>query len=247
MYPFRYAQYDPHPLLRPYIDAYWTVQGSTHEAVSQRIFPDGCVDIICNLGADYDMGPGELPMKNEKAYLVGTMTTYIDTSPNKNIHLLGIRFKPAGFSAFYRFTSLHEIADCTIECEKQLTPDLKKISTDFTVYLDGYFLERLPANGHWLFPVITDVQNQKGNIKVTTLAQKHGTTVRQLERNFRSQVGLSPKAFINLVRYQQAMKAIQQKGTHKTLEEIAFDCGYYDHAHLTNEIQKYTGLVPSLL
>ena len=33
----------------------------------------------------------------------------------------------------------------------------------------------------------------------------------------------------------------------RSLLDIAFECGFYDHSHLTNEIKKNTGFSPSEL
>jgi AraC-like DNA-binding protein len=68
-----------------------------------------------------------------------------------------------------------------------------------------------------------------------------------LERHFRRHLGIGPKEFINFTRYLSAVRNIRRDYARKTLLDIAFDCGYYDHAHLTNEIRKYAGVSPSQL
>ena len=240
-----YNQFNPHPALTDYIDAYWTVVGDGNELKIEKILPDGCVDIIFNLGADCKTDNSSFTMYNEKAYLVGTMTRFKETNMNLETNLLGIRFKPAAFSAFYKFSSLHEVTDQTVEFEKVLSPDLKKTIQYSTAYLNHFFLNKLSKPKHTLLPVVADIQNHKGQLNVNTLAQRHFTTIRQLERNFKQHIGISPKEFINLVRYQFTLSIIQNKTSKRSLLDIAFECGYYDHSHLTNEVKRYTGLVPS--
>ena len=60
-------------------------------------------------------------------------------------------------------------------------------------------------------------------------------------------MGISPKAFINFIRYQFAIQNIRESYSAQSLEDISFDCGYYDYAHLSNEIKKYCGVSPSQL
>jgi AraC-like DNA-binding protein len=60
-------------------------------------------------------------------------------------------------------------------------------------------------------------------------------------------VGISPKEYINFVRYQFALQQIKQNNSQKSLLDIAIETGFYDHSHLTNEIKKYSGLLPSQL
>src|SRR6185369_6971598 len=112
-----YKEFQPHPLLTPYIDAYWTVTGNEQLPKSYKILPDGCMDIIFNLGDDIPGDEESIGMKHEKAYLVGTMTKYMEPVMVEQTHLLGIRFKPAAFSVFYEYASLHEFTDTTIECD----------------------------------------------------------------------------------------------------------------------------------
>ncbi|TWV97499.1 helix-turn-helix domain-containing protein [Chitinophaga pinensis] len=69
--------------------------------------------------------------------------------------------------------------------------------------------------------------------------KKHITT-RQLERNFQRHIGVSPKEFTNIVRFRCALSQIKHNKQEGSLLSIALDCGYYDHAHLTNEIKRYT-------
>ena len=79
------------------------------------------------------------------------------------------------------------------------------------------------------------------------LSKQNFTSVRQLERNFKKFIGLSPKEYANIIRFQYALGLIKNSEKKRSLLEIAFECGYYDHSHLTNEIKRNTGLAPSQL
>ena len=242
-----YQQFTPHAELAPYIDAYWQVTGDGTTSATHRILPDGCVDIIVNLGADLSSDTGDLFMKNEKGYLIGTMTRYKDTIIKAGTHLAGIRFKPAAFSHFYQYASQHEFANKTIEFEKKLTPAIHTYPRDFTGSLDRFFLDRLLPVRESLFPMIRAIYQSRGQISVVALAQSDYSSIRKLERSFKQHIGVSPKEFINFVRYQFALQHIRKDYATKSLMDIALDGGYYDHAHLANEIKKHSGFVPSEL
>ncbi len=51
--------------------------------------------------------------------------------------------------------------------------------------------------------------------------------------------GLSPKDYIRLQRYRAALHALKKRNS--TLTEVALDCGYYDHSHLTHEFRTISG------
>jgi AraC-like DNA-binding protein len=242
----QYHQFLPHPLLREYIDAYWVVRNDDRVSHSTRILPDGCIDIIVNIGEEFSAGDN-FKVKNGKAFLVGTMTHYIDTINLPGTHLIGVRFKPLGFSAFYKFSSLHEIANKSVDLDSQLMPDVRELNFDAVRYLDSYFFERLSKPSHFLQEIIDHVTTHHGNITVDGLSHQYAMSPRKLERNFKQYLGVSPKEFINFKRYQHAVNLIRQRQSKTSLLDIALDCGYYDHSHLTNEIRKYSGITPSIL
>ena len=67
-----YTRYSPAPRLMPYIDCYWHVRGQGAAAQQERILPDGCVDIIINIGENFHTD--SMVMTYENVYIVGTMT-----------------------------------------------------------------------------------------------------------------------------------------------------------------------------
>jgi transcriptional regulator GlxA family with amidase domain len=68
-----------------------------------------------------------------------------------------------------------------------------------------------------------------------------------LERNFKKLIGLSPKEYSSIIRFQHALSLIKDSKQDLSLLDIAFECGYYDHSHLSLEIKRNTGLLPSSL
>jgi AraC-like DNA-binding protein len=240
-----YSQFEPNAALRPYIDAYWMAVGDECGIKTEKILPDGCIDIIFNLGADCQTESDTYLLKSQQTYLIGTMTRLKETIMLPETKLLGIRFRPAAFTAFYDYPSLHKLTDRTIEFKKEFAPDIESAVKYAAAYLDHFFLKKVSLPKRSIFPLIDDIQKHNGLLSVKALAQKHFTTTRQLERAFNQHMGIGPKEFINLVRYQSAFQKIRHNTSGKTLLEIAFESGYYDHSHLTNEVKKYTGLAPA--
>jgi AraC-like DNA-binding protein len=88
------------------------------------------------------------------------------------------------------------------------------------------------------------VESCGGQIQVHKLADLVGTSVRTLERTFLAEVGLSPKRFIRLVRFQNTIGRVRNQN-YRTLAELASDCGYADQPHFIREIKQFTGSLPS--
>ena len=66
--------------------------------------------------------------------------------------------------------------------------------------------------------------------------------IKQFERTFSKYVGVNPKKFASIIRFQNV---IQMKSKHKkSMSQIAFDNGYYDQSHFLHDFKSLTGLTP---
>jgi AraC-like DNA-binding protein len=81
-------------------------------------------------------------------------------------------------------------------------------------------------------------------LQVNDIAERYAISPRQLERKFKQQIGVSPQTFINVLRNRAALAAIKKRNNCSLLK-IALEYGYYDHAHLSKEIKRFTGAAPS--
>jgi AraC-like DNA-binding protein len=84
-----------------------------------------------------------------------------------------------------------------------------------------------------------------GCVGVDFLAAELGWSRKRLGARFREQIGLSPKTAARMLRFEHA-RALLQREDHLPLAEVAQVCGYYDQAHLTNEVRRITGVAPSV-
>ena len=242
----KYSEAAPHPALSKYVDAYWTATGNSKTVAVEKILPDGCVDIIFNVGNDCYTDNGAVLMKNDKTYLVGTMTRFKETEMDSSTRLLGVRFKPGTFLAFFKFAPLCEIANRTVELDARFSLNTNnRIKSPFKL-LDKFLFKNLKNPNQQLLEQVQTIQKSKGQVRIEELASIHFTTVRQLERSFKQHLGITPKEFVNLVRYQNVKAAINQRKPGQSLLSIAFEFGYYDHAHLTNHFRHYNGSTPSV-
>lgn len=90
-----YREYLPGADLNAFVECYWTRTQSRGEPDTERVLPDGCIDILFHFS-----GTGGLA-ETVKATVVGTMTRALLVDPSSRPQFyLGIRFRPAGASAF---------------------------------------------------------------------------------------------------------------------------------------------------
>ncbi|HTR27770.1 MAG TPA: DUF6597 domain-containing transcriptional factor [Puia sp.] len=240
-----YKEIPPHARLAPFIDAYWTVTGENAGYLADKVLPDACVDIILNTGPGFAAEVGATYMGTGGAYLIGTMTRHKEMVRPPGTRLVGIRFRPGGFPFFYDHELLRDTADRTIEFDPGLVPAIPESSAGLAAVLDRYFFHRFAIPSRETLTLIGAVHQAKGKITVGQLARSSFVTIRQLERLFQLHLDISPKEFIGVIRFQYAYAQVRRELSRRRLLDIACECGYYDHAHLSNEIRRYTGTSPS--
>ena len=80
---------------------------------------------------------------------------------------------------------------------------------------------------------------------VTDLAYIACLGKKQFERLFRSHVGVNPKEYASIVRFQKAL-AMMQSGE-SVLSQVAYACGYADQSHFIREFRRFSGQTPAML
>lgn len=242
-----YLIFPPAPPLRPYIDMYWLLTGYRAEKEVVTLMPDGGITLALNLGESIRSKHYDGPIRNEGIYLVGTMLQSDEQELHGQSRLLGIQFRPGAFTHFYRYEPMRRLANRVQEFERKMFPDLQKTTRYFVPYLDQFYLDRLSPPKHSLMALVADIERDGGQIKTGALAKRNFITERQMERQFHQQIGVSPKEFINLTRFRHTFEKIQHNQNRRSLSDIAWECGYYDHAHLTNDFKRYAGATPTAL
>ncbi|MCW3467314.1 helix-turn-helix transcriptional regulator [Chitinophaga nivalis] len=240
-------EYLPCPKLLPYIDAYWEATSDNSGDKMEKIIPDGCVDLLINLGERFYIPAAGVWLENGKTYLGGTITRAVFAELPAGMHLQGIRFKPAAFPYFYAYDSLHITTNRFVDFDAAAMPGMAVMAGELPAACNRLLANRFTTPAHSLLPLMDTIRQHKGNMTVQQLAALHYMTVRQLERGFRTYAGLSPKELISIIRYQYAAQLISTAYPHRSLLDIALESGYYDHAHLSNEIKKYAGVAPTRL
>jgi len=103
----RYDETRPGPALIPYVQCYWTITASAAPSLLNRVCPDGCADVIIDLGA---IRTGSGLDDGRCTYAVGTMQRASRVEVVGNVHLLGVRFRPGAAERFFRLP-MHELTD----------------------------------------------------------------------------------------------------------------------------------------
>ena len=84
----------------------------------------------------------------------------------------------------------------------------------------------------------------RGRTEIAELCRELGWSRRHLAVRFRDEVGLAPKVYARVLRFERAAALLARDGGAR-FAEIAYQCGYYDQAHLNRDFREFAGTSPS--
>ncbi|AIQ19837.1 hypothetical protein H70357_26335 [Paenibacillus sp. FSL H7-0357] len=254
--PGKYNEWRPSVKLHKYVYCYWlsTIRSSQDSqspiSISGRkemIAPDGCIDIVFQIGKDRATLHG---------MIVGTLdrSLYVDLAYDR-LHTFGIRFYPGGLQAFLRepadlFTNqILDLSEIWKQLQTELTGHLQTAASmeHFILLTDRSLLSRLndsPAGDDLFQNALVHIWQAQGILTVKELARRECVSERQLRRIFYERTGVSTKTFTRIMRFQSVLGMLNRMEGRK-LTDAALQTGYYDQAHFIHEFQSICGLLPS--
>ena len=84
-------------------------------------------------------------------------------------------------------------------------------------------------------------------ISVTELSSIACLSKKQFEREFQSHVGMNPREYTRIVRFQKALAQMQYQPNGINQAQIAYASGYADQSHLIREFKRLCGYTPMSL
>ncbi|MGD1845489.1 MAG: helix-turn-helix domain-containing protein [Salibacteraceae bacterium] len=234
-----YQEFAP---VTPFAEALWSFSGNRHSE-SFKVQPDSCTDLIVDL-------------KRNACFVSGAMTAYQQRQLSAEANLLGLRFKTEHF-ALLTEVPLQEIRNLRTDSVDVLPflphhlpaqlQELNSLAERKTVLKKAFeptLIKHPKAPDRLVLSVAYHIRQRNGQVQAHQLATAHHISLRQLERRFKSFVGLTLKEFSTIVRFCAVKKAIQNQPK-SSLLSIAFETGYFDHAHLYNDFKRLSGEKPS--
>lgn len=249
-----YREYLPSATLAPFVKCFWSLESDDEAHQRERIFPDGSIELILHYRdffQKYDEAGNTVVQP--RSFFHGQLKRYFELQAMGKIGVFSARFHPAGLRPFVPF-SIDEITDLTAPTAKawsekatQLEIDLLQAeSTDQRIaVMETFLLGQL--NREQVDPIVENcvgsIIEQSGIISVDELTQQQAIGKRALERRFQQSVGLSPKLFTRIVRFNYALQLIEKRDF-SNFTAVAYEGGFYDQAHFIKDFYDFTGLNP---
>lgn len=253
----RFQQLAPPDPLKEYVRYFWTLESPAAGGGPRtfRTIVDGCPGLLFQqsaAGLFRDQTQKELP----RFLLYGQATRPGELSAVGPFQTIGAYFYPSALTSIFGLNATELTDSCvdldllaTSAAESHLSDQLLHTGSvaDQLALLSAYLLAKVRANRALLDEGIRQSLRQLvasgGSLSLPELQASLGMSERSFQRKFKQGVGISPKLFARICRFQVAL---QQLRTHRydKLSDIAFENEYADQSHYIRAFQEFAGCSP---
>lgn len=241
----------PAPLdLAPWVACFWQITGARadHFPVSHRVLPDGCADLLFDIGGTRRLG-------GTAADLIGPMSSAQVFTLHGAVDFLGIRFRPGVIGTLTGIPANH-LRDTTAAMSELPPPlrinaaqlaDQENFSGQYPLLIDACRARLAVLTRP--DPVIWRAVTRWGHAEaaefptITVLTRDLGISERAFERRFLAQVGLTPVHYRRLARFRSVLRLYAQG--FRDWSVLAATTGFSDQSHLVRDCRAFSGLTPT--
>lgn len=254
-----FQTYQPAMPLSQFVDQFWFFSGGGLPHRRERVLPDGSAELVINLD---DVARKRFDRKNPRrfetvrhAWISGPQPEFIVIDVLPQATMMGVHLKPGGLAAFVPMPA-GELSGALVELDvlwgrdgrdlRNALLETSGLQAKFNL-LEAFLLRR--AHGRLLAnrAVSAAIQMLRldGEVPlVADVAASLGMSHKHFIEQFRNTVGLSPKRFARIHRFQRALGDLHARREVDWVS-LAGASGYYDQAHFINDFQAFSGLTPT--
>jgi AraC-like DNA-binding protein len=249
-----YRQIQPAFPVSAFVQSYWLLEdNSPPQSSIQRIVPDGCPELILNLGRPFEGQKEGCWSSQPQFFFAGQITRPMFIRSNGAAKVLGVRFHPFGARRILKVPA-HETTDLVLPLEDvapELQRELRRLNELDSITQQLAFVQQVLRE--------SSLANQDGQVEAAVnrmiaspivadlgqVAAFANLGLRQFQRRFKKEVGMSPKLFCRIQRFQRVFQALNVPQS--SWVDAAMHCGYYDQSHLIRDFKDFSAETPAEL
>jgi AraC-like DNA-binding protein len=235
----------PPPPLSAFIELLWYAAGWKPPHDRERHMPDGSVAMVILLGHGGAAGP-------ESSMIAGARSEAIFLDTSRPATIIGVQFKRGGAGPFLdvpvsELTNTHaalgDVAGPVSLRDRLLEAGDPETRLDV---LQQWLMQRLlrrPDRDPAIAWAVRQFEHQP-HIRISAVADRIGRSSRWFIDRFATEVGLTPKVFSRVQRFQLALRQMHETAN-VDLADLAVDTGYFDQAHFSHDFRSIAGITPT--
>jgi len=249
-----FKRISPAKELARFIDCYWVVENPDPAPVQQKIIPDGFTEIIFHYAEPYRINIHKNWELQSKSLIAGQLKKHFFLENTGRSGIMGIKFKPTALTAIFG-VSMDSLTDRVVPLTSLDISSLNELETlilaagdyeQMVSFANQHLIKttaKIPPDSSSLDKAVELIFQTNGAITVTQLTRKLFLTERQLQRLFKTFVGLPPKFYARIIRFNYIFQLLKENKLRWV--DLAYETGYYDQAHFIRNFRTFTGEDPS--
>ena len=254
-----YLSYRPGPPLNEFVDNFWLIQGGQMPRL-EKILPCGSIELVVNLKHDeihiHDPEQPERYRRFSGAVFSGTYSRSFVCNALQHEAIMGVHFKLGGAFPFLD-TKLSELTNAHANLGDlwgRPGLELRERLCTVTIPRQRFRIMENALRARLHDTIASDIQlkfalerfcNGGTGASIRDVARELSLSQRRFIQMFSSQVGLTPKLFCRILRFQRA-RVLAEKHEAPDWAELAATCGYFDQSHLIKDFQEFSGSTPGI-
>lgn len=245
--------------LNEFISSFFYYSGLVTDHTLERLLPDGNVELIIELTDApkyiYDNVSLKEIQSCRRMWFSGFRTAPITIPSGLDSEMIVVTFRKGRAFPFI-MEPMDALKDTVVDAELVMNPELLSIRArlqDEPVSAEKlHMLEREMTRLYrsrlqenlFVQHMVSRIVQEPAQIRLGVLAREVGYSQKHLISIFRNHVGVTPKEFVRVLRFQKAIGEIERRGR-ISWSDVALDCGFYDQSHLISEFRSFSGFTPS--
>jgi AraC-like DNA-binding protein len=245
--------------LNQFIDHFFYYEGYNPEHSVDRFLPDGEVQIIFDL-TDYpkfiyDNETLKEIQSCQNVWFSGFRTEPITIPSGKESEMLIVQFKKGKAFPFLN-EPMYNLTNFVVDAELVLKSDILNIRESilesptpikkFQVLekrLLACYINQLNESPLIDF-AISKILSSPNQCSIKEISDNAGFSQKHIIKLFKEKVGVTPKEFLKVIRFQKAIQQIDHQIS-ADWPAIAYDCGFYDQSHFIADFKLFSGFTPT--
>jgi AraC-like DNA-binding protein len=245
------------PILDKHIDSIFHFKDFMPDHSVERVVPTGHIFLIIELDGiprnTFDNETLKPDRSFTKAWISGMHTRYISISAHEKSEMFVVQFKSTGAYPFLHIPA-YELKDKILPADKILGNDISRLrkrllsaaaSPEKFAAAEAWLNKRFDPKKEPPEELLTiQSQLQKEPVsKISNVIASYSNTQKHLINQFKKYIGLTPKTYQRILRFNEILQKIHNK-QQITWTEIAYQCGYSDQSHFIKEFHRFSGFKP---
>jgi AraC-like DNA-binding protein len=252
-----YKTYQPRLPLSQFVEFFWLKEGDNLSVVQTRLLPMGTMELVINLHEDriplFDRQSRVQCGSTNGIMLCGAHSENFIIRETRKISVMGVHFRPGGGTVFFNLPAgeLHNEIVSLDELWKSRAAELRDClvqepTSEKRFWLLEQFLMQMLRSPEYHPAVGFALQQfrQSPNLNIRAITEQTGFSSRYFNQLFRDRVGVTPKLFCRIQRFQKVLEMLPVKAPVNWMD-VAFTCGYFDQAHFIHDFRVFADCTPT--